>query len=105
MNTSPELQNSALDKLARRRAGRKLGWYIHALVYVAVNIGLATLAGMTGRNWAIFPAMGWGLALLIHGLVTFVALPGGGLHAWLLARERASLQASRPNTRPGQDPW
>jgi hypothetical protein len=101
MNTQTELQQKALDKLARRRAGRKLGWYIHAGVYVAVNIGLATLAGMTGRNWAVFPALGWGLALLIHGLVTFVALPGGGLHAWLLARERRALQ----NTPTGRDPW
>ncbi len=30
--------------MARRRAGAKLGWMVHALVYLAVNGGLALVA-------------------------------------------------------------
>lgn len=88
----------AAEALARRRAGRKMGWYIHAMVYIAVNIGLAALAGLTGRNWAVYPALGWGMGLLIHALLTFIALPGGSLHERLVQQERQRLALPR-------DPW
>jgi hypothetical protein len=38
------------------------------------------------------------VGLLIHGVVVFIAIPGGSLYEWLLARERRALQPSR-------DPW
>ncbi len=91
-----------LDKMARRRAGAKMGWYIHALVYVAVNFGLAALSAASGRNWAVFPALGWGIGLLVHGAVVF--LVSSGWREQLVARERAALQA-RMTQQPGKDPW
>lgn len=90
-NCPANLSHEDIERLARKRAGAKMGWYIHALVYIAVNIGLALLSGMNGRSWAIYPALGWGLGLLIHGLVVFIALPGGGLRERLVAQERALL--------------
>jgi hypothetical protein len=90
-NNTANLPPEDIERLARKRAGAKMGWYIHALVYIAVNIGLALLAGMHGRNWAIFPALGWGLGLLMHGLVVFATLPGGSLRERLVARERSLL--------------
>jgi len=93
---SPE----SLDRLARRRAAVKLGWYIHALVYIVVNIGLAFLSSMSGRHWAVFPALGWGLGLMVHGLVVFLAMPGGGLFQQVMARERAILERQHAT-----DPW
>ena len=33
-----------LERLARKRAGAKLGWYAHACVYVLVNLFLAFLS-------------------------------------------------------------
>lgn len=87
--------DAGLERAARRRAGAKLGWYVHATVYVLVNVFLAVLAGYGGRNWALFPALGWGLGLLIHGAVVWLFLPGGnGVYARLLERERAALQRS-----------
>ena len=94
MSTSTPRAGLELDRLARKRAGAKMGWYIHALVYICVNVGLALLSGLHGRNWAIFPALGWGLGLLIHGLVVHVAMPGGGLRERLIAQERAKLQTN-----------
>jgi hypothetical protein len=82
------------DRLARRRASAKMGWYIHALVFVAVNLGLAFISATSGRNWVMFPTLGWGLGLLIHGLVVFAVT--GRLHATLVRRERAALE---------RDPW
>lgn len=46
----------------------------------------------SGRHWAIYPALGWGLGLLIHGLVVWLVLGGGGLQQRLVAQERERLQ-------------
>jgi len=87
-NMTPE----DIERLARKRAGKKMGWYIHAFVYITVSIGLALLSSFTGRHWAIFPALGWGLGLLIHGLVVFVAPPGSNFRERLVQQERDRLQ-------------
>lgn len=87
--------NAALDRLARKRAGAKLGWYIHALVYICVNVMLVLMSVMSGKHWAVFPALGWGLGLVIHGVVVFFVTGGAGLHERLIERERAALAASK----------
>lgn len=89
MSTKPSAD--ALDRLAHRRARRKLAWYIHALVYVCVNLALLAISLGRDQHWAVFPLLGWGLGLFIHGLVVFLAAPGGAVYAQLLARERAAL--------------
>lgn len=87
--------DAQLETLARRRAGAKMGWYIHATVYIAVNLLLAVLSSASGRHWAVFPALGWGLGLAIHGLVVFIAAGGGGLHERLVQQERERLKLQR----------
>ena len=89
-----------IDHLARRRARAKLGWYLHAGIYIAVNILLAVLSAHSGRNWAAFPALGWGLGLAIHGLVVWLKLTQHGFYARMVARERAVLEKSG-----AADPW
>lgn len=84
------------ERTARRRAYLKLGWYVHALVYIAVNTMLAVLAAAAGRHWAVYPVLGWGLGLAIHGAVVWLVTGGGGLYERLLQRERMALQ---------RDPW
>lgn len=96
MNTAT--RHNDIERLARRRAGAKMGWYIHALVYVAVNLLLAMLSAMGGRHWAIYPALGWGLGLAIHGVVVFLVTGGGGLFDRLVNSERNRLSLQR-------DPW
>jgi hypothetical protein len=91
MNATPDLEREA-----RRRAGAKMGWYIHACVYIAVNLLLIGISTMSGRPWAIFPAFGWGLGLAIHGAVVFFVTGGGGLHQRLIDRERQLLK---------REPW
>lgn len=49
--------------------GAARGWFIHATVYLAVNLMLATLALLQGRTPMLAPAIGWGVALAIHGTV------------------------------------
>ena len=99
MTTSDTPQtNAPLDRLARKRAGAKLGWYIHALVYICVNVMLALLSFVSGKHWAVFPALGWGLGLAIHGVVVFFVTGAAGLHERLIERERQRLTAQ-------QDAW
>jgi hypothetical protein len=86
-----------LERTARRRAGMKLGWYIHAGVYLAVNLLLAVLSSLNDRSWATFPAVGWGLGLAIHGVVVF--LVAGGFYESLIERERRQLAGAQ------KDPW
>lgn len=80
-----------LERLARRRAGAKMGWYIHALVYVCVNLGLALLSWRSGHAWFVYPLAGWGLGLAIHGLVVWLRVDGGSLYERQLRIERERL--------------
>jgi len=87
-----------IERLARKRAGAKLSWYIHASVYITINLLLAMLSAMSDRHWAVFPAFGWGIGLAVHGAAVFLATGGGGLHERLVQQERKRLMLQR-------DPW
>ena len=68
------------DKLYKREKARMealRGFYIHALVYVVVNLGLFALNMLTSRDslWFYWPLLGWGIGLAINGIVVFA----GGL--------------------------
>ena len=93
----PYVPDEELDRLARQRAGMKMGWYIHAGIYLAVNLMLAAIAASSGRGWAIFPAFGWGIGLAAHGIVVFLKT-NTAFFDGLVARERRQLQAQR-------EPW
>ena len=97
MRTST-LLNTDIERLERQRAGAKMSWYIHASVYLLVNLLLVSLSFASGRHWAIFPLLGWGIGLAVHGAVVFLATGGGGLHERLIQKERNRLSLQR-------DPW
>lgn len=90
--TSP-LSAEALERLALRRARAKMGWYAHASVYLLVNLLLVTLSASSGRHWAVFPALGWGLGLLVHGVSVFLLASGSDLHERLVQAERNRIVA------------
>ena len=85
------LSPEEIERLAVRRASAKMGWYIHATVFILVNLMLAAMAAMSDRHWATFPFFGWGIGLAIHGAVVFFRTGGAGLHDHLLRRERQRL--------------
>lgn len=90
--TSP-LSAEALERLAQRRARAKMGWYAHASVYLLVNLLLVALSASSGRHWAVFPALGWGLGLLVHGVSVFLLASGSDLHARMVQAERNRIIA------------
>jgi hypothetical protein len=94
------LSAEEIDHLARKRAGAKLGWYAHAAIYVVVNLALLAMSeyGMGGRRWSIFPVVGWGIGLALHGISVFVLGQGSSLRERMVQRERERLQREQDRT-------
>lgn len=97
----------SLEARARRRVRLKLGFYIHLLVFVLVNLGLWGLRQLGLGPWHHhgwdgggpgpwggwpFPLWGWALGLAIHGIVTGLKLQGDGFKQRLLDREIETLK-------------
>lgn len=93
------LSPEEIERLAQRRAGAKLGWYTHAVVYVLVNLFIFAISrhGFGSRPWSVYPLLGWGLGLALHGVAVFVLGSGGGVRERLVQRERERLQRQRQN--------
>ncbi len=83
-------------RVARRRAGAKIGLLIHLAVFIAVNAGLMliNLATSPQHRWFPFPLEGWALGVAIHGLLVF--WPGFGLREKLVASELKRLERQLP---------
>lgn len=73
----------------RKVAKARVGFRVHAMVYVIVNAFLVAIWAITSyfgadtppaepfSFWPVWPMLGWGVGLAIHGFVVY----GGGL-AW-----------------------
>lgn len=85
--------NLDLQRIARRRAGAKLGLYIHAAVYVAVNAFLAVvqLQATPHVHWNLWPLAGWGLGLTIHAAAVLLGV--SGLRERMEAEELRKLES------------
>ncbi len=92
MSQSPLSGDERIERLARRRAGAKMGWYAHALVYLCVNAGLVLIAWQTGRTWHLYPLAGWGLGLALHGAAVWLLGPASGLRERLVEQEARRLR-------------
>jgi len=92
---TPSPLPAELERLARKRAKAKAGFFIHAVIYLALNTGLTVLALSKGQSWSIWPAAGWGFGLLMHGLAVFGFSAGSGLQKRLLEHERNKLRATK----------
>lgn len=93
--TMNPLSSEELERLAHKRAGAKLGWYVHAIVYVLVNLFIFAISqyGFGSRPWSIYPLLGWGLGLALHGFSVFLlGAGGGGVRQRLVAQERERLK-------------
>ena len=88
------MSTEELERVSRKRAGVKLGWYAHASVYLVVNLAmfLASMYGLRQRPWTVYPALGWGLGLALHGIAVFLLGSGSSLREKLVQKERERLQ-------------
>ena len=68
------MSEEQIYRQAEKRVAAKRGFFIHLIVYVAVNILLALIwAFVAGRGfpWFIFPIVVWGIIIIIHGVSVF----------------------------------
>jgi hypothetical protein len=90
-----------LRKIARKRAKAKTAFYIHLIVYVVVNALLVLIWYFTshssGLPWFVFPLVGWGIALVIHGITAFRGSSLDNMEDRMTERELAKLKAERAN--------
>jgi hypothetical protein len=82
------------EALARRRVQARMGFVIHASIYVVMNLGFVAIWYMTGSRypWFVWPALGWGIGVLAHG-VTLVIGPGSAVERRAIDRELRRLRA------------
>ena len=63
-----------MQRRAYRRAGAKLGFYIHLTAYVTVNPFLAFINYRTSPQywWCLWPLFGWGIGLVFHWFAVYI---------------------------------
>src|SRR4051812_46825346 len=86
-----------IERLAHRRAASKLGWYMHACVYVLVNGGLilGSYFGLRARPWNVYPALGWGTGLGLPFISVSVLGKGSGFRQQLVDRGRERITGKK----------
>lgn len=64
---------AALEWQARRAARRRVFW-LHVVVWAAVNVLLVVIWAVTtaGFPWFVFPLFGWLVGLSVHGATAYV---------------------------------
>ena len=69
--TSPGISHE--EMLAFNHVRKLKGFYIHLTQYLIIIPALFALNiwQTIGYFWAVYPALGWGLGLLLHALVVF----------------------------------
>ncbi len=87
---------------ARARAEAKYRFYVHAAIYVAVMTLLVVVNMLTSpeSSWSIWPLLGWGLAVAIHGARVFLPSGKGKIVDALTEHE---MKRSGPDD-PGRSP-
>lgn len=65
------------EKIALSKVRKLKGFYIHLIQYVVVILGLCAINLFTSPNklWFFWPAIGWGLGILIHAAAVFELAP------------------------------
>ena len=89
MEKEKDMDNTENYRDAKRHVERKLGFYMHLSLYLIVNTGLLTLnlSSGSGKPWAVFPLLGWGIGLLFHGLAVSLSAPGAKWKQRMIDRE------------------
>ena len=84
---------------ARARAEAKYGFFVHAGVYAAVMVLLVFVNLVTSPqvNWFIWPLVGWGFAVVLHGVRVFLPADRNVVIEKLTEREMRRSAAGENN--------
>lgn len=99
METDYNTQESIYRK-AQKKVEDIKGFYGNLTSYIVVNIGLAALNLITSpaHLWFLYPAIGWGIGVAIHGMTVFNYMPFLG-NDWEEKKIRELMEKDK------QDKW
>lgn len=94
MPNPPPLTPEDIDRLAQKCASAKMGWFIHAMAFVVVNVVVFSMSkyGFGQRSWSIIPFLGWGLGLALHAASVWLLGAGSEWRERMVQKERDRLQ-------------
>lgn len=83
------MKNQEAYLKAKKRVEARMGFYIHLAVYLLVNtfLSILNMAFSSDYFWVIWPMIGWGSGLIIHGLRTFVFTSESSVKERLIEKE------------------
>jgi hypothetical protein len=89
------MRSDDAEGVARRRAGAKLGFYIHLVAYVVVNCFLVAinLTYTPQRLWFFWPLLGWGIGIVFHAIFGLGA--GSAMRERMVQREAERIRSDR----------
>jgi hypothetical protein len=67
------MENQESYKRAKKKVEAKIGFYIHLVVFVGVNLLLVVvnMAASPQYFWFKWPLLGWSIGLFFHGISVF----------------------------------
>jgi hypothetical protein len=92
------MDNNAAYENAKKRVEAKIGFFVHLVVYIAVNLLLIVinLSTSPGHFWFQWPLLGWGIGLVFHAVGVFAMAGGSKLKERLIAKEMEKEAAPKP---------
>lgn len=90
------MTDAELIEMARSRTNSKIGFYIHASVFGIVMVALFAINYLSSpdKSWSLYPFLGWGLGVAIHGVVA-VGVFASGFKDRMLRDEIARIKSEQ----------
>ena len=90
------MRNDELRETATRKVEAKLGFYVHLVVFVAVNALLVVLNLVYSSEhlWFYWPLFGWGIGIFFHAMAVFVFPAGSAIKERMIERETKKLTSN-----------
>jgi hypothetical protein len=84
-----EMEEQEAYLKAKKKVEAKIGFYIHLLFYVVVNIVLIIINLNTSTQylWFKWPLIGWGIGLFFHAMGVFALSKGLSLKDRMIEKE------------------
>lgn len=92
-----EFALAAFREREARQILKRRAFYLHAAVFVAVQVSLVGIWALAGGGypWFLFAVLGWGIGLVAHGAAAFLLA-----HPDDIVLEREQRRAARDTPSP-----
>ncbi|NER16577.1 2TM domain-containing protein [Spongiivirga citrea] len=83
------MENTEAYQKAKKKVRARLGFKVHLAVYIAVNAILISINLINSPDylWAIWPLMGWGIAIFWHAMNLYVLNKESGVTENMIRKE------------------